>query len=109
MGVADMLKAKAAKLRAEKSSSKPTTTAKSELHRSTKKATAKKSSAKKTERVSTRVQIKDKKGKAVTGRDNTFVCVECGHEITGPWSYKNHLVNQHKYSRSKAGLRPESK
>ena len=75
---------------------------------SKKTAPAKKGKVKSSKKESTpRVQIKDKKGHPVTGRDNKFVCVECGHEITGPWSYKNHLVKVHDYSRKEAGLRGE--
>lgn len=56
---------------------------------------------------STRVRITDAKGHEVTGRDNSFVCPECKSEITGPWSFKMHLVKQHDYSRKQAGLREE--
>lgn len=67
------------------------------------KAAAKKSNGKQ-ERKSTRIQIRDAKGNIVTGRDNTFTCPECKGEITGPWSYKKHLMNQHKYRAKQAGL-----
>ena len=52
-----------------------------------------------------RERIKDAKGREVTGRDNTFKCPECKNDITGPWSFKMHLVNVHEYSRKQAGLR----
>ena len=100
MSLAEALKAKAAKLKAAKGGK---SVSKSEPKKAATKSSKKTASKKSTS--SPRVQIKDKKGKVVTGRDNTFVCVECGSEITGPWSYKNHLVNQHDYSRAKAGLR----
>ena len=73
------------------------------VDRSIKKAAA----TKKEHTKSTRVQITDENGNIVSGRDNTFKCVECGNEITGPWSYKMHLVKQHDYSRKQAGLREE--
>lgn len=96
MSLAEKAKAKAAALRAAKKSGNKTVAAKSSK-------TDKKVSAKKEK--STRVQIKDAKGKVVTGRDNSFVCPECKAEITGPWSYKQHLVKQHNYTRKQAGLR----
>lgn len=94
-----------ARAKARKAAAKASTT-------TSKKTAVKKSNSKKsgkaTKTVRTpRTELKDKKGKLVSGRDNSFVCVECGHEITGPWSYKNHLVKVHSYSRKKAGLREE--
>lgn len=80
---------------------------KSKPQPSTKETKKSAKSAKKTERKSSVERITDAKGREVTGRDNTFVCPECKKEITGPWSYKTHLVKQHKYSRKQAGLRPE--
>lgn len=102
MSLAEKMKAKAAAKKAAKSNGK-TVIAKTSKSAKAGKST-KKNGKQKAERVA-RVTIKDKKGKPVTGRDNTFTCVECGHEITGPWSYKNHLVNVHEYSRKQAGLR----
>ena len=101
MSLAEKAKAKAAALRAKKSTDNKKPAAKAA------KSTAKKTSSKKESTRQPRTQIKDKKGHVVTGRDNTFTCVECGNEITGPWSYKTHLVKQHGYSRKKAGLREE--
>jgi hypothetical protein len=90
-----------AKAKAAKSAeAKPSNSAKP----AQKKADTKKKASKKQEKKSSRVQIKDAKGKIVTGRDNTFTCVECKSEITGPWSYKQHLIKQHNYTPSKAGL-----
>lgn len=66
-----------------------------------------KKAAKKEPRKSSVERIKDAKGHEVTGRDNSFICPECKKSITGPWSFKTHLVKQHKYSRKEAGLRPE--
>ena len=106
MGSAAMLK-RAQELRAKKTSTPKPQPSKVESKKpAAKKATKK--AASKTERTP-RVQIKDGKGKIVTGRDNSFYCKECKSEITGPWSYKTHLVKQHDYSREEAGLRPESK
>lgn len=44
-------------------------------------------------------------------RNAKFVCVEkgCGKTITGPWSYKQHLIKQHGYTPEQAGLNPRSK
>lgn len=95
--VAEMAVARA---KAKKEKNAKTTTSK----KSVVKKNGKKVKTEKTARAP-RVQMKDKKGKLVTGRDNTFTCVECGNEITGPWSYKMHLVNAHEYSRKQAGLR----
>lgn len=101
MSLADALKKKAAQLKSKnsdiKTSSSPKKSTKTEPKKASKKGAKKESTP--------RVQIKDKKGKIVTGRDQVFTCVECGESITGPWSYKTHLVKQHDYSRAKAGLR----
>ena len=102
MSLAEKAKAKAAAIRAGK---------KSTPAKSVKPSTAKKSSGKaakvKQQNRQPRMQIKDAKGRIVTGRDNSFKCPKCGAEITGPWSYKMHLVKQHDFSRKQAGLREE--
>lgn len=107
MSSAAILK-RAQELRAKKNTASKSEPVKTEK---TKKVTTKKSTIKKAAKkeVTPRVQIKDGKGKPVTGRDNSFHCKHCKTDITGPWSYKMHLVNQHDYSREEAGLRPERK
>lgn len=44
-------------------------------------------------------------------RNAKFACAEkgCGKTITGPWSYKQHLIKQHGYTPEQAGLNPRSK
>lgn len=43
-------------------------------------------------------------------RNAKFVCEKgCGKTITGPWSYKQHLIKQHGYTPEQAGLNPRSK
>lgn len=101
MSLAAKAAAKAAAIRAGKKSSpaKPLTSTKKSVK------TSKAAKVKKQNR-EPRVQIKDGAGKIVTGRDNTFTCPEDkSHKITGPWSFKMHLVKVHGYSRKKAGLR----
>ena len=102
MSLAEVLKKKAAAMKSGKTA-KPSTKVQPTAAKAQKKAAA----TKKEHTKSTRVQITDENGNIVSGRDNTFKCVECGNEITGPWSYKMHLVKQHDYSRKQAGLREE--
>jgi hypothetical protein len=100
MSLAETLKNKAAIMKNTKSSTKPT---KSE--KPAQKKAAKKSGKKVTR--TPRVQIKDGKGNPVTGRNEEFFCKHCKKNITGPWSYKTHLVKIHEYTREQAGLRKE--
>lgn len=44
-------------------------------------------------------------------RNAKFACSEkgCKKTITGPWSYKQHLIKQHGYTPEQAGLNPRNK
>jgi len=50
-----------------------------------------------------------KKSEGKYDRNEVFTCPTCKKDITGPWSFKMHQINQHDKTPAQVGLNPRKK